>query len=106
VSAAETERLRRVHREAVAAAKAVPDFAKRLELLQRCDEGAENTADRASEDRQMTRTAYRPEPNAFQRLIAAVAAADERRIEDEATRVVLARLKSKPRHPAQKAQSK
>jgi hypothetical protein len=32
--------LRRVHREAVAAAKAVPDFAKRLELLQRCDDMA------------------------------------------------------------------
>jgi hypothetical protein len=40
VSAAETERLRRAHREAVAAAKTVPDFAKRLELLQRCDEAA------------------------------------------------------------------
>jgi hypothetical protein len=37
---AETDRLRRVHREAVDAAKAVPDFAKRLELLQRCDDMA------------------------------------------------------------------
>jgi hypothetical protein len=37
---AETERLRRVHREAVVAAKAVPDFAMRLELLQRCDDMA------------------------------------------------------------------
>jgi hypothetical protein len=55
----------------------------------------------------MTRcTIRRPEPNAFQQLIAAVVAADERRIEDEATRVVLARLKSKPRHPAQKVQEK
>jgi hypothetical protein len=38
MSVAETERLRRAHREAVVAAKAVPDFAKRLELLQRCDD--------------------------------------------------------------------
>jgi hypothetical protein len=40
MSAAAIERLRRAHREALAAAKAVPDFAKRLELLQRCDEMA------------------------------------------------------------------
>jgi hypothetical protein len=53
----------------------------------------------------MTRIAY-PPPNDWQRLIAAVQAADEKRIEDEAVRVVRARLKSKSRHPAQKAQSK
>ena len=48
---AETDRLRRVHREAVAAAKAVPDFPKRLELLQRCDELARKirAAERANE---------------------------------------------------------
>jgi hypothetical protein len=48
---AETDRLRRVHREAVVAAKAVPDFAKRLELLRRCDDMARKirTIERADE---------------------------------------------------------
>jgi hypothetical protein len=42
-------------------------------------------------------TIRRPEPNAFQRLIAAVVAADEQRIEDAAVRVVRDRLKTKRR---------
>ena len=39
----ETKPLRDRHRAAIAAAKAVPDFAKRLDLLQRCDELARKT---------------------------------------------------------------
>jgi hypothetical protein len=42
-------------------------------------------------------TVRRPEPNAFQRLIAAVVANDERRIKDEAVRVVRRVIATKPK---------
>jgi hypothetical protein len=47
-------------------------------------------------------TIRRPEPTAFQRLLAAVVAADEQRIEDAAVRVVRDRLRTKPKKPKAK----